>query len=134
MALSDDPGLRAALAESRQSAAAATRELRSLAARLSAQRDAFKRDAAARRAEFETQARRGEFGPDQQRIQRRVDAGETTWEDVAAGRDEDPSAAAARAHMNATFSALHDELQRDEEFQRADAEAKDVQERIERSE
>lgn len=130
MALSDDAGLQAALAESRRSAAAATRELRGLAAQLSAQRDAFKREAAERRAEFEKLARRGGLGADQERIQRRVDAGETTWADVASGRDEDPSAVGARVHMDRTFAALHDELQRDEEFVRADDEAVQAQRRI----
>jgi hypothetical protein len=131
MPLSDDPGLQAALAESRRTTAAATRELRSLATRLSAQRDAFKREAEERRRRFEAQARRGELGADQQRIQRRVDAGETTWSDVAAGRDDDPSSQAARAHMQASLTALGEELQQDEEFLEADAEARAAQARLE---
>lgn len=134
MALSHDAGLQAALAESRQNAAAATRELRGLAAQLSAQRDAFKREAAERRAEFEKFARRGELGADQERIQRRVDAGETTWADVAAGRDQDPSAVGARVHMDRTFSALREELQRDEEFVRADEQAAEAKRRIDAGE
>ena len=130
MALSDDPALQAALAESRRQAAEATRALRQVAAQLAAERDRFKAESAQRRQVLEHQARTGELGPDQERLQRRVDAGETTWTDVASGRDTDPVAVAARAHLDRSLAALRDELDLDEEFLEADVEARAAQQRI----
>jgi hypothetical protein len=129
MALSDDPGLQAALAESRRQARDATSALRQLAAHLSAERDKFKAESARRLQEMQAQARRGELGPEQQRLQRRVDAGETSWRDVASGVDDDPSAELARVHLSTSLNALREELEDDEAFQEADAAARAQQER-----
>ena len=129
MALSDDPGLQAALQDSRRQANEAAASLRRLAAHLSAERDKFRAEPSRRIADLQAQARRGELGPDQERLQRRVDAGETSWRDIAAGADDDPTAEAARAHLGASLSALREELEYDEAFQEADAAARAQQER-----
>ncbi|MCW2737890.1 hypothetical protein [Nocardioides sp.] len=128
MALSDDPGLQAALAESRQQAREATASLKQLAAHLGAERDKFKAESARRMQEMQGQARRGELGPDQERLQRRVDAGETSWRDIASGVDEDPSAEVARVHLSTNLTALREELEDDEAFQEANAAARAQQE------
>ena len=86
-------------------------------------------ESARRIADLQAQARRGELGPDQERLQRRGDAGETSWRDSASGADDDPSAEAARVHLGASLSALREELEHDEAFQEADAAAKAQQER-----
>ncbi len=129
MALSDDPGLQAALAESRQQAREATASLRQMAAHLSAERDKFRAESARRIQDLQAQARRGELGPDQERLQRRVDAGETSWRDIATGADDDPSAEEARVHLSANLTALRDELEEDDAFQEADEAARAQQER-----
>jgi len=129
MALSDDPGLQAALQDSRRQANEAAASLRRLAAHLGAERDKFRAESARRIADLQAQARRGELGPDQERLQRRVDAGETSWRDIASGADDDPTAEAARAHLGASLSALREELEHDEAFQEADAAARAQQER-----
>lgn len=130
MARSEDPGLQAALAESRRTATEATRSLRQLAAHLAAERDKFGAESAQRRQALARQARAGELGPDQQRLQRRVDAGEMTWADVAAGRDTDPAAIAAREHLGESLARLRDELEDDEAFLEADADARAAQRRV----
>ncbi len=129
MALSDDPALQAALAESRQQARDATASLRQLAAHLGAERDKFRAQSARRLQELQADARRGQLGPEQERLQRRVDAGETTWHDIASGADEDPSAEVARGHLATHLTALREELEDDEAFLEADAAARAQQER-----
>jgi hypothetical protein len=69
------------------------------------------------------------LGPDQGRLQRRVDAGETSWRDIASGADDDPTAEAARTHLGTSLAALRQELEHDEAFQEADAAARAQQER-----
>lgn len=129
MALSDNPALQAALEESRQQAREATSSLRQMAAHLSAERDKFKSESARRIEDLQKQARRGELGQDQEHLQRRVDAGETTWADVAAGRDDDPSAVEARAHFDQNVAQLREDLEDDEAFQEADEAARATQQR-----
>ena len=129
MALSDDPGLQAALAQSRQQASEATATLRRLAAHLGAERDRFRAESARRVQDLQAQARRGELGPDRERLQRRVDAGETSWRDIASGADEDPGAQAARAHLDSSLTSLREELENDEAFLEADAAAREQQAR-----
>ena len=129
MALSDDPGLQAALAESRRQARDATASLRQLAAHLGAERDTFRARSARRVQEIEADARRGELGPEQERLQRRVDAGETSWRDIASGADDDPSAEVARVHLSTHLTALREQLEDDEAFREADAAARAQQER-----
>ena len=129
MALSDDPALQAALAESRQQARDATASLRQLAAHLGAERDKFRAQSARRMQEIQADARRGQLGPEQERLQRRVDAGETTWRDIASGADDDPSAEVARVHLATHLTALREQLEDDEAFREADAAARAQQER-----
>jgi hypothetical protein len=129
MALSDDPGLQAALQDSRRQANEATASLRRLAAHLGAERDKFRAESARRIQDLQAQARRGELGPDQERLQRRVDAGETSWRDIASGADDDPTAEAARTHLGRSLAALREELEHDDAFQEADAAARAQQER-----
>lgn len=129
MALSDDPALQAALADSRRQAREATASLSQLAAHLGAERDTFKAESARRVQEMQAQARRGELGPEQERLQRRIDAGETTWRDVASGVDDDASAEVARVHLSTNLDALREELEDDEAFQEADEAARAQQQR-----
>jgi len=129
VALSDDPGLQAALAESRQQARDATASLRQLAAHLGAERDKFRARSGRRMQEIQADARRGQLGPEQERLQRRVDAGETTWRDIASGADDDPSAEVARVHIATHLTALREQLEDDEAFREADAAARAQQER-----
>ena len=65
MPFSDDPGLQAALAASRQQAADATRSLRRLATQLAAERDRFKAESAQRGEALARQARAGELGAEE---------------------------------------------------------------------
>ena len=129
MALSDNPALQAALEESRQQAREATSSLREMAAHLSAERDRFKAESARRIEELQREARRGDLGPDQERLQRRVDAGETSWRDIASGADEHPSAEAARAGLSQNLTELAEELQLDDAFLEADEAAREQQRR-----
>lgn len=129
MALSDDPALRAALEESRRQAREATASLREMAAHLSAERDRFKAESARRIEELQREARRGDLGPEQERLQRRVDAGETSWRDIASGADEHPSAEAARAGLSHHLTELREELEVDDAFLEADEAARDQQRR-----
>jgi hypothetical protein len=129
MALSDDPGLQAALQDSRRQANEATASLRQLAAHLGAERDKFRAESARRIQDLQAQARRGELGPDQERLQRRVDAGETSWRDIASGADDDPTAEAARTHLGTSLTALREELEHDDAFREAYAAARAQQER-----
>lgn len=129
MALSDDPALQAALADSRRQARDATASLRELAAHLGAERDKFRAHSARRVQELQAEARRGQLGPEQERLQRRVDSGETTWRDIASGADDDPSAEVARVHLATHLTALREELEDDEAFRDADAAARAQQER-----
>ncbi len=129
MALSDDPGLQAALTESRQQAREATASLRRLAAHLGAERDTFRAESARRIQELQADARRGQLGPEQERLQRRVDAGETTWRAIASGADDDPGAVVARGHLAANLARLREELEEDPAFQEADEAARAQQER-----
>jgi hypothetical protein len=60
-----------------------------------------------RRAEA---ARSGALGPDWQEVQRRLDAGETTLEDVFGGTDTTPAAVRLREQSRATIEATAAEL------------------------
>ncbi len=48
-------------------------------------------------------ARRGELGPEWQKIQQRIDLGTTTLDDVFSGRDDSPEAIALLAKSRATL-------------------------------
>ena len=111
-----DPRLRAALQNADRETADAVSSLRSMAASIRKDHEQFKRDRDRRRGERAREAREGELGRDMQRLQMRVDRGETTWEDVLEGRDDHPSAIVARDNVRHNIADLATQLQTDPEF------------------
>jgi hypothetical protein len=77
-------------------------------------------DDARREAEFSAHARVGKLGTEWQRVQQRIDLGETTLDDVMSGVDDSPSARALRERAEATLEVVHDELELDEEPEKVD--------------
>ena len=74
----------------------AVAELRALRSALDAEHAQFRHQAAQRAELRSVAAREGRCGDDVRRIQRRVDAGSTTWRAVWSGTDTDPAAARLR--------------------------------------
>ena len=75
---------------------------------------------ARREAEFAAHARVGKLGTEWQRVQQRIDLGETTLDDVMSGVDDSPSARALRERAESTLEVVHDELELDEEPENVD--------------
>lgn len=73
--------------------------LRVVAAGLRAEHTHWRAGSAARGAEREAAARRGDLGPGVRELQGRVDADLTTWAAVLDGRDRTAAAAVARRHV-----------------------------------
>lgn len=70
--------------------------------------------AAERRGRDEERARRardGELGEDLRRLQRRIDAGQTTWDDVLSGADTHRDAVSVRQDMSRNLDGLAARLQ-----------------------
>lgn len=109
--LADDPGLQEYLAT-----------MRATTAQLRADREAMEQDLAELRAQARQEereradlARSGDLGPDWQRVQRRIDAGESTVQEVLTGRDRSAEAARIRdAAADRTAEAIIDLRRRDE--------------------
>ncbi|MGQ0631849.1 MAG: hypothetical protein ACT4P1_12470 [Sporichthyaceae bacterium] len=92
--LGGEPSLAELLAEARAAADDAIAGLAELNAELThlGQAERAAREAAeAKRAE---RARAGELGPEQRRLQERIDLGETSWGAVLSGSDQSPEAGA----------------------------------------
>ena len=60
-------------------------------------------------------ARAGELGHEWERIQKRIDRGETTLEDVFTGRDSSAEAAGLRQRAAKTLGCLHDQWAKEAE-------------------
>ena len=67
-------------------------------------------DDAAREAEFAADARQGKLGVEWQRVQQRIDLGETTLDDVMSGADDSTAARVLRDRARARLTEVHDEL------------------------
>jgi len=127
-----NPGIRAAREATRRETQELIAALRRERDDLQRQREASRREKAARDAERAEERRRGDHGPDLQAVQRRIDAGQTTWEDVVAGRDDHPSAQAVRANVTQNLDQLSRHLADDPDFVR-DADAlRDLNDQIDR--
>lgn len=98
------------LAESRAFAAEAVAEMAGARAEMEralvAER-AERQTAEQRRAE---RARSGELGPEQRRLQERIDMGQTSWDAVLAGEDDSPEATEVRSGIARNAQAFSAEL------------------------
>jgi hypothetical protein len=102
----NDPQLRAAVRRPNEASRAAVADIRALTASIRRSHAQFKTEAAGRRTEREEANRRGDNGPDVQRVQQRVDRGETTWEAVRDGSDDHPSSIRVRQMITANLDHL----------------------------
>ena len=112
----NDPQLRAAVRRSNEAKNAAVADIRALTASIKRSHAQFKTEAASRGAEREEANRRGDNGPDVQRVQQRVDRGETTWEAVRDGSDDHPSSIRVRQMITANLDQLAETMARDPEL------------------
>lgn len=113
--MSADAELQQALAESRRATREAAARLQAMTARIRHDHAAFERESSERRAARAEAARDGAFGQDARRLQERIDAGETTMEDVVSGRDHQPSAVLARQSILRNLGNLRSLVDRDPE-------------------
>lgn len=92
---------------------------RQLEADLQGQLDELRRQRRDAEGEYAEQARRGEAGKARQRLQERMDRGETTWREVLSGRDDHWSAEDVREEVVRDTRAEIDRLElQDEDFRR----------------
>lgn len=126
MSVFDDPGFRDARDEVADYRDEAVSSLRAEHAALQREFEEHQREKARRDEEQAAAARRGELGPERQQLQRRIDAGETTWADVHSGRDDHPSARAVRSFIQRNAELLAAQLSVDPEFQRVRAQTQAV--------
>ena len=111
----NDPQLRAAVRRSNEAKNSAVADIRALTASIKRSHAQFKTEAAGRRTEREEANRRGDNGPDVQRVQQRVGRGETTWEAVRSGADDHPSSIRVRQMITANLDQLAEVMARDPE-------------------
>ena len=125
-----DPRLRAALANARRETSEAVSSLQTMATELRKEHRQFEKERAGREEARARQAREGELGPEMQRLQQRVDLRQTTWDDVLEGRDDHPSAVAARVNVQRHLREAGEAARLDPEFVEADLETRAAQERV----
>lgn len=113
--MSADAELQRALAESRRTTREATVRLQAVTAQIRRDHAAFREESSERRAARAKAARDGASGHDARRLQERIDAGETTMEDVVNGRDHQPSAVLARQSIVRNLRNLRSAVDRDPE-------------------
>ena len=77
-------------------------------------------DDAREQQRFETDARSGALGIEWQRVQQRIDLGETSVADVMSGADETAAATALRERAESRLTELHEELVIEEETGESD--------------
>lgn len=130
--MAQDPRLAAAAAQARQETRAAVSSLRAMTAQIRREQAAFRRERDRRSTDRAEQARSGELGPEIQTVQRRVDAGQTTWDDVFQGRDDHPSADRVRRNVERNLDQVAEGLREDPEFVQADAAARATEEQVRR--
>lgn len=63
-----------------------------------------------REQEFAESARKGELGVEWQRLQQRIDLGQTTREDIISGVDESAAARVVQATARENLAKIHDDL------------------------
>lgn len=98
------------------------RGLRAAQSEIREQHAAYRREKEERDEERARARRRGDLGPELQRVQERIDAGRTTWEDVISGRDDHSDSQFVRRRIETNLDSLAEHLEDDEEFQeQADA-------------
>jgi len=129
MSLFDEPEFRDALRDVEQTRDDLVSRLRATHAQLTREFEQHKKEKAERDKQRAAAARRGEYGPERQQLQRRIDAGETTWADVRSGRDTHPSAVAVRGFIDRNLEALAEHMKTDPDFQEAQEEMRAEAER-----
>lgn len=112
----NDPQLRAAVRRSNEAKSSAVADIRALTASIRRSHAQFKAEAAGRRTEREEANRRGDNGPEVQRVQQRVDRGETTWKAVRDGSDDHPSSIRVRQMIAGNLDHLAATMARDPEL------------------
>lgn len=112
MTQGQEPTLAELLAQSRAFTAEAVAEMDSAQAEMARALEAERADRLASEQQRAERARAGELGPEQRRLQERIDMGQTSWDAVLAGEDGSPEAAAVRTGIAAqaqSFAAEMDE-------------------------
>lgn len=127
-----NPEIRAAREASRRETAELVAGLHQARDELRTQRDALRREKREREDEVARARRNGEQGPDLQAVQRRIDNGETTWDDVVSGRDDAPSSVRVRATVHRNLDRLAEEVAEDPELAEAAEDARTVHRRNQR--
>lgn len=126
----NDPQLREAVRRANEASRSAVSHINTLTASIRRSHDRFKVEAAERRTERADENRRGDNGPDAQRMQERIDRGETTWEEVRDGTDQHPSSIRVRQHIAANLDRLaatvDDDHEALEEQHRIDAKNEEI--------
>lgn len=126
----DDPQLREAVRRANEASRSAVAHLNSLTASIRRSHARFRVEAAERRGQRAEENRRGDNGPDAQRMQQRIDRGETTWEEVRDGTDQHPSSIRVRQHIAANLDRLAAVVAEDpetlEEQRRLDAQDEEI--------
>jgi len=124
--------IRAARVAARQEAQELIAGLRRTRAQVQQEREAYRRERAHEEDETARARRRGEHGPDLQTVQRRIDAGELTWDAVLSGRDDHPASLRVRDTIHQNLDRLSEGLASDPELVEAGEEARRLNARIER--
>lgn len=106
----NEPSLQALLAQTRVAVGEAVAEMRQFQQEFA--QDLVTERTAREAAEEERaeKARSGELGPDQQRLQERIDSGRTSWSAVVSGADTSPEAAETRTQIDQAAETFTDAL------------------------
>ena len=122
-----EPTLQELLAQTRAAVGEAMSEMQQFQAEFA--RDFATEHAAREEAERDRaeKARSGELGPEQRRLQERIDSGQTSWQAVVSGADTSPEAAETRTQFDrageAFTAALAESLDNDQLAGRPDPRA-----------
>lgn len=106
-----DPTLAELIGESRAAAAQAITELAELRQEVTSMAAAERAAREAAEARREERARAGELGPEQRRLQQRIDLGETSWGAVLSGADTSPEADAVWTSLTINMDAFTDQVE-----------------------
>lgn len=112
----DDPQLRRALEESRRTSERMLAQINAITTTIRRDHRRFQEESAARRAEREEANRTGENGADAQRMQQRIDTGQTSWEAIVSGDDDAANAVRIRQNIAAGVSYLRSVVDHDDDF------------------
>ncbi|WP_019874652.1 hypothetical protein [Sporichthya polymorpha] len=123
----NDPSLQELLTQVREAVSEASAEMRQFQVEFVQEQEAARRERDEAEQERAEKARSGELGPEQQRLQERIDAGQTSWEAVVSGADTSPEAAETRTQIDqgaeAFTNALAESLDNDQLAGRPDPRA-----------